>query len=158
MADSTVSSGVSFEITAIKTLIAQALVDRVRTIGQLKYIEFEDIKIAVSDFQDHQLPAVQFWDVIETGVHQQGRIQKTWNVILELIMKSSEERVVQQKNLWNLVYLIERAIWAKPQLGVKGVEMVQYISNETDLHLVQPYYTARISLNVIYHQPLVSEC
>lgn len=127
-------------------------------VPEIKYVSFDKIKLSTSDFRDFELPAVQIWDVAQSAEHQRGRILITWSISLELIMKSNETGVASQKDLWELRRKIQLALWKKPNLEIPGVVHLRYNSNITDLHLVEPYYIARLDFDVIFYDNLTGSC
>lgn len=127
-------------------------------VPEIKYISFDKIKLSTSDFRDFELPAVQIWDISQTAQHQRGRILVTWSISLEIIMKSNDTGTASQKDLWELRRKIQLALWKKPNLDIPGVVHLVYNSNITDLHLVEPYYIARLDFDVQFYDNLTGSC
>jgi hypothetical protein len=127
-------------------------------VAAINYVSFDKIKLATSDFAAHELPAVQIWDNGMLITHQRGRVLKDWNLSLELIMKSDVTGEVDQKALFELRRTVELALWARPNLGIPGVVHMVYTGNITDLHLLQPYYIARIDFTVQFYDNLTGSC
>jgi hypothetical protein len=127
-------------------------------VPEVKSVSFDKIKLSTSDFRDFELPAVQIWDVAQSMQHQRGRILVTWSISLELTMKSNEAGTASQKELWELRRKIQQALWNKPNLELAGVVHLVYNSNITDLHLVEPYYIARIDFDVLFYDNLTGSC
>lgn len=127
-------------------------------VPEIKYISFDKIKLSTSDFRDFELPAVQIWDISQSAKHERGRILITWSISLEIIMKSNETGVASQKDLWELRRKIQLALWKKPNLEIPGVVHLVYNSNITDLHLVEPYYIARLDFDVVFYDNLTGSC
>lgn len=142
----------------MKSKIADAILQKLDGVLELKYKSFDQIRINMHDFNDAELPAVQIIDIQETGVHQQASLQKTWQLTLEVVMKQTSERIVRQQDLWDLMYLIERKLWQDPSLGIPGVFHLQYIGNNTDLHVLDPYYIGKLDFQVVYQEHLVRDC
>lgn len=142
--------------------IESDIVDKIVTIvdgaASINYISFDKIKLATSDFQAHELPAVQIWDNGQQIAHERGRILVDWALSLELIMKSDVSGVVDQKALFELRREIELALWAIPNLGIPGVVHLVYTGNISDLHLLEPFYIARIDFTVKYYNSLTGSC
>ena len=78
--------------------------------------------------------------------------------MLELIMKSTSLGVVDQKALWALRRKIELALWDKPNLEIPGVVHLVYRTNVTDLHLLAPFYVARMEIEVLFRRSLTGSC
>lgn len=143
---------------SIESDIADAIVAVVTTVTEVKTINFDKIILATSDFRDHELPAVQLWDVFQSVEHQRGRILVSWSLSLELIMKSLTTGSVVQKDIWELRRKIQLALWANPNLGIPGVVHMVYTGNITDLHTVEPYYISRLDFDVLYYDNLTGSC
>ena len=142
---------------SMKTLIAEAIMARLETVAGVKSKNFDTVKLLASDFQDHELPAIQLIDLNESIEHEQRRAKKTWTIALEVVLKPNEFGTKSQKDLWNLCYSIERTLWQFPNLAVPGVIHLRYLGSQTDLHLLAPFYFARLDFDVLYYQPLVDE-
>lgn len=138
-----------------KSRIAAALLARLNTVSQLKYTAFDKVRLLSSDFKDFEIPAAQFIDVGTSVQHEQLRAKRFWAIDLELVLKSSTSGEVSQEDLWNLEYQVLRALFAKPNLGLKGVVHLKQVGETTDLHLLEPFYTSRISLEVEFYEDLV---
>ncbi len=143
---------------SIESDIVDAIVAVVEAIPELNYVSFDKIKLATNDFAAHELPAVQIWDGGATATHEQGRVRVKWSLSLELIMKSEIGGIVDQKGLFELRRKIQLALWEKPNLGIPGVVHLQYTSNISDLHLLEPFYIARIDFIVDYYDSLTGSC
>ena len=143
---------------SIESDITDAIVAVVTTVTEVKTINSDKIILATSDFRDHELPAVQLWDVFQSVEHQRGRILVSWSLSLELIMKSLTTGSVVQKDLWELRRKIQLALWANPNLGIPGVVHMVYTGNITDLHTVEPYYISRLDFDVLYYDNLTGSC
>jgi hypothetical protein len=138
--------------------IMTALAARVATVPDIVSINTDRIKLATSDFRDFEIPAVQIWDIAQTPEHQRGRILVNWALSLEIIMKSLETGEVNQAALWDLRRQVQQAIWLEPNLGIPGVVHLIYTGNITDLHLVEPFYIARIDFDVQFYDDLTGSC
>lgn len=143
---------------AIETDIMNAIVARVQTVPEVVTINSDRIVLATSDFRDHELPAVQIWDVAQSMQHQRGRVLVNWAMSLEIVMKSLESGAVDQSTLWTLRRDIQLALWNEPNLNIPGVVHMIYTGNVTDLHLIEPYYVARIDFDVQFYDDLTGSC
>ena len=152
------SSQIELVRLTMKAKIARAILSILRTVPGIEYLEFDDVRILTSDFNDMLIPAVQLIDIRESVQHDHSRAKKTWSITLELVMKEDEHGAVSQEDLWNFTYKIERALWAQPNLGITGVLQMVYLGNSTDLHLVKPYYISKLDFDVVYYEDLVSPC
>jgi len=127
-------------------------------VPSINYVSFDKIKLATSDFGAHELPAVQIWDSGMLITHERGRAKKSWSLALELIMKSEVTGQVNQKSLFELRREIELAMWAEPNLGISGVIHLVYTGNISDLHLLEPFYIARLDFTVMFYDSLTGSC
>jgi len=124
----------------------------------INYVSFDRIKLAISEFEPHEIPAVQIWDNGQAIKHERGRILVNWNLSLELIMRSEITGEVDQKGLFEKRREIQLALWDRPNLDIPGVVHLIYTGNISDLHLLQPNYIARIDFAVQYYDQLTSAC
>lgn len=138
--------------------IADALVAKVSAVTGLVTVTFDRVRLAAADFREDEIPAVQMFDVGQSIEHSRGRILVTWNIALELIMKTLIGGVVDQKALWAKRREIQLALWENPNLGIPGVVHLIYTGNVTDLHLLEPYYIARMDFAVLYYDELTGSC
>ncbi len=144
---------------SIESDIVDAIVSKIEAdIPEVNYISFDQIKLATGDFAAHELPAVQIWDAGASVQHERGRILVDWNLALELVMKSEIEGLVDQKQLFELRRKIQLALWDNPNLGIPGVVHLLYTGNVSDLHLLDPFYIARIDFAVRYYDNLTGTC
>lgn len=139
--------------------IADSIVQQIgANVPELKLVNFDKIKILAEDFQDWEIPACQLIDNYEQNQHQIRRGLRSWNLALEVVIGPTETAQVSQAALWDLVEKIEQAIFVDPRFGLNFVVHAKLLGTETDLHLLEPFYTARIDLAIDYYQPLVGEC
>lgn len=161
MVDDVHISGFQIKIVAecMKNKIAPQLKAILQNISGVKSVNFDRVKLAAADFQEFELPAVQVYDVAETVTHEQSRAKKEWQLAIEIIMKPTERDVINQSDLWNLQYSIERALWKDPRLGVgSGMIHIKYLGAVTDLHLLEPFYICRMDVVIIFYEHLVQDC
>lgn len=152
------NSQIKFTAQSTKSKIATSLEAILNELPQLKTVDFQRVRLYSSDFNESELPALQFIDLTESIRHEMSRAVRTWSVSLEIIHKSTENEYINQSDLWNLEYQISRKIWATPDLGVKGVLQCNYTSNTTDLHLLEPFYLLRMDFDIVYYEHLVNDC
>lgn len=152
------NESVGFVVRSMKSRIADAIVAKLNDVWDLKTVSFDRVRVLVADFNEGELPAAQIIDQSETILHEQNRARKSWNLTIEIVMKQTVDRLVNQQDLWNLMYQIERKLFVEPNLAIPGVLHMRYVQNVTDLHLADPYYTARLDLAVEYYEALVREC
>lgn len=145
-------------VRSMKSKIADAIKESLQGVNQLRTVDFDRVRLSAGDFSEVEMPAVQFLDGPEKIRHKQNEAEKLWSAALEVVIKSTTDRAVTRKDLWDLVYQIERHLWARPNFGIPGVLHIEYDENQCDLHLLDPYYVARIDFIVKYYEPLVRPC
>jgi len=143
-----------------KAEILTGIVDRLAGLkpDTIKTINYQTIKLAFSDFQDWELPVIQLIDAGESVTHEMGRARKEWDIGLEIVLKSTEEGVVRQQDLFDLQNLVELELWQDPNLGIPGVIDMKYLGSQSDLAMVKPYFFVRIDFQVRYYDALLSKC
>jgi hypothetical protein len=133
----------------------------------VKLCEYERVRLFSSEFMDHELPAVQIYDIGEQSVNQQGRDIITWSLAVELVMKKNVDGLVNQGELFQRRLEIKQAIGADPTLGLQspGVPAsegsmihVRYAGGMTDLHVLDQHYLARLEFQVMFEEPFSSAC
>lgn len=141
-----------------RSKIAQALLDIIAAaVPEVKYLAFDIVRLAASDFQDHELPAVQMFDAVELADYvQRSDVQKGWSIIIEVVVGPTSEQVPSQKDLWDLMQAVEMAVTTAPRLGPPGtvpkIIHAKLVGSQTDLHLMKPFYVGRIEIQVQYLQ------
>ena len=145
---------------SIKSDIATAIKTKLEELvpTDVKLVIFEKVRLHSDDFLDHELPAIQLFDGSETVIHDRGRANKAWTIHLEILMKSSEQGIVKQTDLWDLQFIVERKLWEKPNLGIAGMQHLRYLGSVTDLHMLEPIFMCRMDFEALYFQPLTSSC
>lgn len=141
-----------------RTDIAQALKTVVSGITEIKNVSFDEIKLLASDFQDFELPTVQIIDMAEDNTHEMGRGLKAWAISLEIVIGPKPNYWPVQSDLWDLLEKIESALFADPKLGLAYVTQMTLLGSTTDLHILKPFYTARMDIQIGYYQVLVKPC
>jgi len=126
--------------------------------ADIKTVNYQVIKIADGDFEEWELPAIQLIDQGEIVEHEQGRARKTWDIVLEILLKTTVAGQVNQQTMFDLQNLVERKLWENPQIGIPGVIDLKYNGSATDLHLLSPLYYCRMDFTVRYYDALVSDC
>ena len=145
-------------MAAIESTIADALVAKVTAVAGVNSVAFDRVRISIDEFRPHEIPAVQFFDVGQVVTHVHTQKEVTWSIALEIIMKTKSSGVIDQQDLWNLRRDIELVLWDKPNLGIPEIQQLTYTGVATDLHLLHPYYVARMDFDVNYIDALTGSC
>lgn len=134
----------------IKRQIFEALATRLSTLAWVKLVSWEKVRLTESDFQDHEIPCIQMYDTGALNTHQGGRVEARMGIIVELVLKQTTSMVVNQGILFDYVEEIEQLIGGQIDLGVAGVLHLRYVSDNTDLHTINPFYYASLEFEAIY--------
>ncbi len=145
-------------MSSLRAQIAEKIITVINASGYFKWASHETIKMLASDFQEYELPALQLIDLGDDSVHERTRAKKTWNLTLEIVIGPKTNYVPKQTDLWDLLEITEQALFYDPKLGIDEVIHMKLLGSTTDLHILQPLYTARIDLQVDYYQALVRPC
>lgn len=145
-------------MAAIESTISDKLVTIVSGVTGINSVSFDRVRLSVDDFRPHEIPAVQMFDVGQLVTHVKTQKEVVWSIALEIIMKTKSSGTVDQKDLWNLRRDVELALWDDPNIGIAEVYQLTYTGNATDLHLLHPYYVARMDFDVTYIDALTGSC
>jgi hypothetical protein len=138
--------------------IVPKILSIVSGVADFKTVEFDKVRVAISEYDDYQLPAAQLWDVSQEIEHERGRMLVTWNLALEIVMRSTVSGIVDQDDLLDLRRRTVLALFDKPNLEIPGVIHLIYTGNITDLHMQEPNYIARVDFEVLYYDVLTGSC
>lgn len=143
-----------------RTFVAlKAIIDG---LSWVKSCEYEKIKLWTTDFGDHEMPAVQIYDVGEQSRNQQCRDYITWSLAVELVMKKNVDEDANQALLFQRRLEIKRAIGADPTLGLQEAVVaasegrmihIRYAGGMTDLHVLEDKYLCRLDFQVLFEEP-----
>ena len=128
---------------AIKTQLTTALT-------WAKVVDWEKIRIMSTDFGEHEIPCVQFYALPTDYRPQQGRNQATMLIQVEVVLKSSVEGVVDQRDMFDRMEDVSLAFGQRPNLGVPGVIHVRLIKDFTDPHTIHPHFIGILTFEVVY--------
>ena len=145
---------------SIESDIVDAIIAVVEAVPDIRSAKFDEIKLAIEDFKDSDLPAVQIWDNGMIPKHERQRVLQHWSLSLELIMRTKVTGVVNQKVLFEKAREITLALFKDPRLGLgsKGFQHLIFNGRITDLHFVQPNYISRIDITARYYDALTGSC
>lgn len=150
---------------SLESQIMAALQAQLKSLTWAKVVEYEKIKLLQTDFRANELPAIQFYDSGRTFRHLQGRIEATWAITIELVMKRTISDRVDQGILLDRSEAIERAIGDNVELGlnqatptVGNVVHVKYLNAISDLHTLEPFFISLLNFSVLYYKPYTGTC
>jgi hypothetical protein len=115
-----------------------------------KKIDWEKIRILLSDFGEHELPLIQFYHVRTDYEQQQGRVQARMVLNIEICLKSTVSGTINQKDLFDKMDLVLQGIGTNPNFGVPGVIHARLLSDETDTHTLDGIFVGILVWEIIY--------
>jgi hypothetical protein len=149
-------------LSSLRTQIGDNLAAQIlAAIPTLNYCKSgERPKIIAGDFNEYELPAVQIIGGADSNTHEKSRGRKMWNILVEVVIGpiAATDYLPTQRDLWDLMELIEQAIMSQPRLGIASVIHVHLLGSEPDLALLTPLFSGRIEIAVEYYQSLVGPC
>lgn len=93
------------------------------------YVDFEQVKLAVSEFPDDKLPAVQFWFDEEPFalLKQRGHALADIRITIEIVMKSTAALPLTQGDLLDRLRDVREVLSDNIQLGIIDGQMIHVI-------------------------------
>jgi hypothetical protein len=141
---------------AIEKDIFSKLKDLLSTLSWVNTVEYENIRMYPGDFQDHEIPCIQFFDGGQALEHAHSRMKVAWAIHIELVLKQTAAGTVNKGDLLDKRQEIEQLIGSNVDLGISGMIHFRYTSNITDLHSIAPYYYTRMDFEALYYKPYVT--
>lgn len=128
----------------LKTILAGGL-------AWAKQVEYETIKLAISDFKDTELPAVQFWFDEEpfTMQRQRGHASADVRITIEVVLKATAATPLVQGDLLDRLRDIRELLGNNLQLNISG-QIFQTIPVRAvrDLVTQPPYMVGQLQISV----------
>lgn len=121
------------------------------------HVDFEVIKLAVSDFKDTQLPAIQFWfdeEPFDAGKSQRGHRAADIRITIEVILKPTFEVPITQGDLLDRLRDIREVLGQNIQLSIQG-QMWQTVPIRATRDFVTqtPYMIGQLAISVTGQVP-----
>lgn len=144
--------------------IFAALKTKLEELAFLKIVEYERIRNTLSDFQAHEVPGVQIFDLTEVYTHSQQRVKTDWNIIVEYFQKANSDGSHNQAELMDRKFDIERKIGDNIKLDITSVPddgriwHIKYVQSQTNLFLVDGMSVAQLQFNVLFEKPFTGTC
>ena len=138
--------------------ILAALKAKLSELTWAKSVNYESPKLLFSDFRDHEIPGIQFYDGGQLITHEGPRVKCDWDIIIELVLKKKSSMTVNQLELMDYKHDIELKIGANVNLGIPGVIHAKYSNSVTDLHSVDGFYTATLTFSVMFYKDFTGTC
>lgn len=137
---------------SIEGKIFESLATLLATLTWVNHVEYERPRVIPSDWREHELPSLQFFDNRAAVTHLKGDILVEWQLSIELTMKSTEIDVVTQTVLFDKKKEVEDLIAANVDLNVAGMQHMRFDGWETDT-TDEPYYVCRLDFTARYVKP-----
>jgi hypothetical protein len=130
----------------------------------VRLVNYENIKLGIDGFLDHELPAVQIIDQANVRDPERSRDLNTWIILFQVVMKNQSLDAVNQFLLFDrmndIISLIGQNTVLNIQTDVKGESFLSMrpLGEVTDLHSEQPFYIAEITLEVKFYTATRGSC
>jgi len=145
-------------VTGIKSDIFDKLTIQLQTLTWAKQVNWQRIRLAISDLGDHEIPLIQFYCIRTDYTHEQQRILASSQIGIEVVLKQTQAGLINQKTLFDYMEEVEQCVGAKPNLGVPTMLHMKYLSDETDLHMIEPYYYGLLVFEALYYKRYNNLC
>lgn len=145
----------------LQSQIADALQTKLSTVSDFNYVAFDKVRLKYDEFRSHEFPAVQCYGTTETCFHISGRVQVEWDISVEILLRSSSQGIVDQRDLWNLKDEVLKTIFDDPQLGLtKFMQELRWAGGFTDINFANTsnIISHTINLKAIYYTQLIGTC
>lgn len=125
-----------------------------------KLVTWKNIRLAASEFRDHEIPCIQIYAPKQFHEHSQRRVLTTMIVHVELVLKQKVSGIVDIEECMDKRQEIEQKIGENVQLRLinSGIVHVKYVISEDDFHTIKPFYVTRLDFEVLYYKPYVGAC
>ena len=122
---------------------------KLETLSWINHVEFEQVRLAISDWTEDKLPVIQFWWDLETFIPQKPLLDTTLTIVLELIMRSTATEEFTQVDLLDRLRDIRELLGADPSLDISG-QMVHILPVQVtrDFTIQPPFMVADMQLSV----------
>lgn len=139
----------------IKKQIFEKLATELSTLPWVTTVNWERIRIAETDIEEHEVPMIQIYDRGALNNHERGLLNRSMSVTIEVILKQTELGAVDQGVLFDRVEEVENLIGQHINLDgeIAGFLHMKYASDQTDLHTINPFYYAALNFEVLYKTP-----
>ena len=150
--------------TSMENKIFAALKEKLEELTFLKKVEYERIRLTLSDFQPHEIPGVQIYDLAEIYTHSMQRVKTDWTIVIEYYQKANPDGSHDQAELMDRKFEIERKIGDNIKLDIVGVPddgrifHVKYVQSQTNLFLVDGMSLAQMQFGILFEKPFTGTC
>jgi hypothetical protein len=150
--------------TSMENKIFAALKTKLEELTFLRTVEYERIRMTLSDFQSHEVPGVQMYDLQEVYTHRASQIDTDWTIIVEYFQKANPDGSHDQAGLMDRKFEIERKIGENVKLDIVSVPEdgrifhVKYNQSQTNLFLVNGMSIAQLQFGILFQKPYTGTC
>jgi hypothetical protein len=138
--------------------ILEALAAKLRELPWIVTLNVHKPFVGSSEIHEHEVPCVQILNGGQAYTAVRQRNDVIWSLTIEIILRSAEDRVVDQYEMLDRIGEIEQKIGESPKLGIPRVKGIILRGSLTDLHLIEPWYLGQIFLDIEYTKPYVGDC
>lgn len=150
--------------TSMENKIFAAMKTVLEELTFLNTVTFERIRNTLSDFQPHEVPGVQLYDLTEVYTHSQQRVKTDWNMIVEYFQRANSDGSHDQALLMDRKFEIERKLGDNIKLGITSVPddgriwHIKYVQSQTNLFLVDGMSVAQLQFAILFEKPFTGTC
>lgn len=145
--------------STIERDIREALATILGTLSWAKKVEGYKIRVGFSEMREHEVPYVQFYGLGQTYVPERSRLQTTWQMAVDLVLRQGTDSTIDQRDLDDKRQEIIETIGQDPKLGLTtGIIQTLPVSATDDLYTFEPYLVSTIVFEVLYHKPFTGLC
>jgi hypothetical protein len=144
--------------------IFAALKTKLEELTFLKTVEYERIRMTSSDFQPHETPGVQIYDLTEVYTHKMSQLDADWTIVIEYFQKANPDGSHDQAGLMDRKFEIERKIGDNVKLDIVSdpedgrIFHVKYNQSQTNLFLVDGMSIAQLQFGILFSKPFTGTC
>lgn len=132
---------------------------RLNTLSWVKLVNWKKLRLSQSDFLDHEVPLIQFYDAGQLIEHESGRLRVTWNISVELVLKSTSSEEIDVEDLLDRRQEVEQCLGSQStHLGIQGLQHLRYTGNEPDYLSISPFFITRLDFQALYYKSYVRDC
>jgi len=135
--------------TSIEGKIFEALEAVLISLPWVSTVEYKNLRILPSDWRDHELPGLQFFDNRAGVRHARGDVDVEWSLSIEIVLKSVADSHYTQLDLFDKKQSVEDIIGQNVDLGIAGMKHLRFDGWETDATM-PPYLVCRLDFTALY--------
>lgn len=144
---------------SIDKQIMQLIETRLQTLPWVKLVNWKRLRLGSSEFRDHEIPLIQFYDAGQRITHEAARLRVEWNISVELVLKSFADNEIDIEDLLDKRQEIEQCLGAQEtHTGLQGLQHLRYTGNEPDFLSIAPFFITRLDFEALFYKPYVRNC